>query len=234
MNRLLTGTALGLMLAMTPAYAQEAQQPDPSATPPAQMTDDQADAAKDAADEQAEQKSEAAEAEAEAKKERIDAAEEAGDNAEDAAEANAAAADMKSANVEFVPAQKQGDWFASDMIGETVTNAANENIGDINDVIINEQGQVQAAVIGVGGFLGIGEKNVAVEWDSFTVTPQADNDADKVKVQLNATKETLEAAPAYARLGDDNATASGESMNDTATAPAAEDKPANPPAAPAN
>jgi sporulation protein YlmC with PRC-barrel domain len=57
--------------------------------------------------------------------------------------------------------------MASDLIGTRVVSANNESIGDINDVIVDRNGQVMAAVVGVGGFLGIGEKDVAVPFKSL-------------------------------------------------------------------
>ena len=57
--------------------------------------------------------------------------------------------------------------MASELIGTRVVSANNESIGDINDVIVDRNGQAMAAVIGVGGFLGIGEKDVAVPFKSL-------------------------------------------------------------------
>ena len=51
--------------------------------------------------------------------------------------------------------------------------ANNENIGEINDVLINRNGQVVAVIIGVGGFLGIGEKDVAVPMSMLLFQPGA-------------------------------------------------------------
>jgi hypothetical protein len=64
--------------------------------------------------------------------------------------------------------QLQGSQvMASKLIGTTVVGANNESIGDVNDVIIDRDGRALAVVIGVGGFLGIGEKDVAVSFDSL-------------------------------------------------------------------
>jgi sporulation protein YlmC with PRC-barrel domain len=51
---------------------------------------------------------------------------------------------------------------ASDYIGKTVYDTNNANIGEVNDLIMSEDGKIAAVILGVGGFLGIGEKNVAV------------------------------------------------------------------------
>jgi sporulation protein YlmC with PRC-barrel domain len=64
--------------------------------------------------------------------------------------------------------QLQGSHImASDLIGTRVVSANNESIGDINDVIVDRNGQAVAAVVGVGGFLGIGEKDVAIPFKSL-------------------------------------------------------------------
>jgi hypothetical protein len=58
--------------------------------------------------------------------------------------------------------QSMNQWRASKLVGVNVYSADNQNIGDINEVLLNKDGMAEAVVIGVGGFLGIGEKNVAV------------------------------------------------------------------------
>jgi hypothetical protein len=74
--------------------------------------------------------------------------------------------------VEFVNAQQPSNWLASALIGRTVTNAQGETLGDINDIIIDEQGTVVAVVMGVGGFLGIGEKDVGVRYTALQFQPR--------------------------------------------------------------
>ena len=70
--------------------------------------------------------------------------------------------------------QLQGQqMMASKLIGTSVVSTNNEAIGDVNDVIVDRGGQAMAVVIGVGGFLGIGEKDVAVPFQAldFNATP---------------------------------------------------------------
>ncbi|MHB2169191.1 PRC-barrel domain-containing protein [Alsobacter sp. R-9] len=72
-------------------------------------------------------------------------------------------------NARFFTAMEQDQWRASKFEGVDVYGANNEKIGDVDDVILDRNGKVEAVVIGVGGFLGIGEKLVAlpfeqVEW----------------------------------------------------------------------
>jgi sporulation protein YlmC with PRC-barrel domain len=59
----------------------------------------------------------------------------------------------------------QGDWRGSKLVGLSVYNNNNENIGSINDILTDKSGSIKAVVIGVGGFLGIGEHLVAMPFD---------------------------------------------------------------------
>jgi sporulation protein YlmC with PRC-barrel domain len=67
---------------------------------------------------------------------------------------------------------KVGEWRASKLAGVDVYNEANEKIGDINDVILDRSGKVANVILGVGGFLGLGEHNVAVAFDKLTWVDQ--------------------------------------------------------------
>jgi hypothetical protein len=60
--------------------------------------------------------------------------------------------------------------MASKLIGTTVVGANNESIGDVNDVLLEPNGQAIAVIVGVGGFLGIGEKDVAVSFSQLEFT----------------------------------------------------------------
>jgi sporulation protein YlmC with PRC-barrel domain len=97
-------------------------------------------------------------------------------------------------DVEFVTVQPAGQWSAGQFIGSPVTNEAGENIGDVNDVLFDKTGRVSTAVIGVGGFLGIGEKSVAVPFGALSFTADS---AGKRVVTVPLSKERLQAAPAY-------------------------------------
>jgi sporulation protein YlmC with PRC-barrel domain len=61
----------------------------------------------------------------------------------------------------------QGDWRASKVVGLKVYNDKNENLGSINDLIMDKSGNIKAAVLGVGGFLGMGAHLVAVPLDKI-------------------------------------------------------------------
>ena len=92
-----------------------------------------------------------------------------------------------------------GDVSAKELLSENVVNAANESIGDINDVLIGHDGKVAAVIVGVGGFLGMGEKDVALPYDQLTFAKDTNNN---LIVGTSATKESLEAAPEYSRPAD--------------------------------
>ena len=86
------------------------------------------------------------------------------------------------------------DLSADDLIGTTVLGTNEENIGEVGDVVFAQSGEIEAVVIDVGGFLGIGEKPVAVQFDALNV--QKDTAGD-MQLMINASQEQLEAAPSY-------------------------------------
>lgn len=69
--------------------------------------------------------------------------------------------------VRFITDQTVGEFRASKYVGLSVYGADNQKVGDINEILIDAAGAAQAVVIGVGGFLGIGEKSVAVPFSSL-------------------------------------------------------------------
>lgn len=81
---------------------------------------------------------------------------------------------------------------ASEIKGTKVTNFQNQEIGDMDEVLIEpDMGQVRFAVLSVGGFLGLGSTKVAVPWQAFQIV----NERGRMKYLLDATKERLEKAP---------------------------------------
>ncbi len=85
-------------------------------------------------------------------------------------------------------------WRASDAMGQAVYNRANEKIGDVEELLIDGDGRILAAVVGVGGFMGIGEQKVAVTYRSFQMTR---DQAGKTRLVVDIDKEALKNAPAY-------------------------------------
>ncbi|PYE46517.1 sporulation protein YlmC with PRC-barrel domain [Rhizobium sp. PP-F2F-G20b] len=123
------------------------------------------------------------------------------------------------------------DMLASNVIGKTVYTGVDEEgeaIGEVKDVVINAAGATEALVVGVGGFLGIGEKDVAVNFDRAS---WSERDGSKILV-VSMTKQDLEAAPAFQR----KAVMDGAVTKDTAatTPTASTDTAAKPLATPEN
>ena len=111
----------------------------------------------------------------------------------DAATAPAAS---DAASPKFVSTQSSGQWLGSDIIGTEVVTSSDEKLGTISDVIVERDGSIVAAVIDVGGFLGIGAKPVAVSFESLTPTPT--DDGQKIVVALS--KDELNSAPEFKSL----------------------------------
>ncbi|OWV64799.1 photosystem reaction center subunit H [Rhizobium sp. R339] len=116
----------------------------------------------------------------------------------DAAQAPAPAPTADTAQASYLTEQAPDQVSANTYIGQSVYNANNESIGSVNDLIMKKDGGLVAAIVGVGGFLGIGEKNVAVPMDKITI---AQNTQDgSVKLTTSETAESLKAAPEFKTL----------------------------------
>lgn len=72
-----------------------------------------------------------------------------------------------------------------------VKNQADETIGEIDDVIVNAEGTIQQVIVSVGGFLGIGERKVAIAWQDVKL------DANRDVAMVNMTKDQLKVAPEF-------------------------------------
>jgi hypothetical protein len=116
---------------------------------------------------------------------------------------------------QFLNEQNPGDFLASTLIGQPAVNAQNETIGDVNDLVTDQKGKVIAALIGVGGFLGLGEKDVAVRFEDLKLTR---DDNNNIKVMLELNKDTLTSAPDYKLLNEQSVVeGSAKTDNDTKT-----------------
>jgi sporulation protein YlmC with PRC-barrel domain len=78
--------------------------------------------------------------------------------------------------------------MASRLIGSKVKTSSGETVGQIDDVLIDPNGQIRLAVLGVGGFLGIGEKKTPVPWQAISATANQD-------FTLNIDRQKLKNAP---------------------------------------
>jgi hypothetical protein len=68
---------------------------------------------------------------------------------------------------QFITAQSSGQWLGSKLIGVDVYGPNDEKVGDIGEVLVDRSGNAHAVVIGVGGFLGIGKKDVALPFSAL-------------------------------------------------------------------
>lgn len=89
---------------------------------------------------------------------------------------------------------KTGEMSADAIIGASVRNKANETIGEIKDIHVGKDGAIKGAVVGVGGFLGVGERDVLMPWNQLQIAREGDDD---LVVKTDATKESLKAMPEY-------------------------------------
>lgn len=112
----------------------------------------------------------------------------------------------------FIQKQDAAEWRGSKVIGATVYGPDNASIGEVNDVLIGNDGKVHAAVIGVGGFLGVGEKNVAVPFESLNISRKADSSAIQ-KINVKYTKDQLKSAPTFAYYEPAAAATTGSGLN---------------------
>jgi len=80
------------------------------------------------------------------------------------------------------------------ILGREVRSAADENMGRIVDVIVDRSGRVRAAIIDFGGFLGVGSRKIAVEWNALHFPPPGQANA---KITLDLTRDQVKTAPEY-------------------------------------
>ncbi|MCH8505379.1 MAG: PRC-barrel domain-containing protein [Ectothiorhodospiraceae bacterium] len=98
----------------------------------------------------------------------------------------------------FMSHAPQNAIYADDLIGNSVKNRADdEEVGTVQDLILDQDGQIVGVIVGVGGFLGIGDKDVALSWDSMD--RELDADGDEYIFRVDADEDTLEEAPEYER-----------------------------------
>jgi hypothetical protein len=88
-----------------------------------------------------------------------------------------------------------GSKQAQGVLGKEVRSTADENMGRIVDVIVDRDGQVRAAVIDFGGFLGVGSRKIAVDWNALRFPAEGSGKSGVITVEL--TRENVKGAPEY-------------------------------------
>jgi sporulation protein YlmC with PRC-barrel domain len=95
----------------------------------------------------------------------------------------------------FVTKEGQDEWLVGNLWNRNVYDASGKSIGDVKDVLIDKDGKVAAIVIGVGGFLGLGEKNVAVDYNLL----KQNGGISPNRIVLNMSEQDLRSAPSFNR-----------------------------------
>jgi hypothetical protein len=99
----------------------------------------------------------------------------------------------------FLVKQDASELLAANLIGQTVMTVNNESIGEVTDLITDKDGKILAVLIGAGGFLGIGQKDLAIRFQDIKVTRDENND---LTVTANVTKGMVAQAPDYQTLDE--------------------------------
>lgn len=112
-----------------------------------------------------------------------------------------------------ITAQATNTVLGTDLIGKTAYGADQKKIGTINDIVMKQDGSgIEGVVVGIGGFLGLGEHSVALKMDKFSFRP---SESGRILVVLNATREELEKAPAFKSKVDQEAEAARNAQRPT-------------------
>jgi sporulation protein YlmC with PRC-barrel domain len=122
--------------------------------------------------------------------------------------------------------EQPGQWRASKLEGLDIYNQNNEKIGDISELLVDSSGKIQAVVVGVGGFLGIGERDVAIPFEQIKLVNEPRAVATTATTPDGRTAATDPNAPATPRA---TATAPGAASPTapTSTGTVATDRPAD-------
>lgn len=107
-------------------------------------------------------------------------------------------------SAKVISSQTSDQFLASRFRGTDVIGPNDEKIGDVSDVLFDKNGQILAYVIGVGGFLGVGAKEVALAPASFQVIKGKPGEFDKLK--LSMSKDELQQAQNFERYAPPRAT----------------------------
>jgi hypothetical protein len=99
----------------------------------------------------------------------------------------------------FLVKQDQSELLAANLIGQTVLDASNESIGEVTDLITDKDGKILAVLVGAGGFLGIGQKDLAIRFQDIKVSRDENDD---LIVKADVTKEMVAQAPDYQTLDE--------------------------------
>ena len=116
--------------------------------------------------------------------------------------------EMKTGDAKFIASQKPDQWLASKFKGTDVMGPDDQKVGDVSDILFDKTGKIEAYVVGVGGFLGMGSKEVALAPDAFQVVPGDPKSAtgSSPKLKISMTKEQLKSAANFEPYKEPRAT----------------------------
>ena len=137
-------------------------------------------------------------------------------------------ASPSASSAKFVNSQRQDQYLASKFKGTDVIGTDDKKIGDVSDILFDKDGKIEAYVVGVGGFLGIGSKDVALAPAAFQVVPGDKSKNESDKLRLSMTKDQLKEAANFEPYKEPRAT-TGMGAATTTTRPLG--SPASPAAA---
>lgn len=115
-------------------------------------------------------------------------------NAASSTPSTAATGSVTNSTITTISHPSADEMTSSKIVGTSVYNTNNEKIGEVNDLILDNNGKVAGVVIGVGGFLGMGERNVAVSFNSVKFSK--DNKGYE-RITVAATKDQLKSMTPY-------------------------------------
>jgi len=92
---------------------------------------------------------------------------------------------MSTSGAKFVTTQNPDQWLASKFKGTDVIGTDDKKIGDVSDILFDKEGKIEAFIISVGGFLGVGSKDVALAPNAFTVVKGKEGESDKLKLAMS-------------------------------------------------
>ena len=140
------------------------------------------------------------------------------------------ASEALASEAKFIPTQGADQWVFTKFRGTDVLGPDSASIGSVNDLLFDGTGKIVGVVIGVGGFLGIGTKNVAIDMSAFNAVPAESggkdnaptgnaNDPTNVKLKVAWTKDQLKDAPDFQYYKPPARTAATPSPGTTGSAP---------------
>lgn len=133
----------------------------------------------------------------------------------DTSKSSTSGASSASASASTITSQKPDQMLVSNLKGVDVLGSDDKKVGDISDILVSKDGKVEAYLISVGGFLGVGAKEIALAPSSLQLTQ--DNNTWKAKIGMN--KDQLAQAPNFERASQRTTTGAGSGMGSSSSAP---------------